>query len=155
MASAYLFSLQCYGTSRRPDAAPRRRSQPPYILDPRRRQLAIDAVRQACALHGWTLVAVRAQPDAIAVIVAAETAPAVAVQRELRESVSRRLHQAGIDAQHRARWDRAGDTSETVRTRADLERALRVIVDSRSGRISTTWVEPLTSLRPWLKMLPA
>ncbi len=156
MASAYLFTFVCYGMREatrigKSEEAPLRRAQPPYILDPRRQQLAINAVREVCVARSWTLVAVRARPDSLTLIVSAPE-PASQVRREMREQVSRKLHAAGIDAPHRTRWSREPAQGTDVQTRAQLERALRIIIDGE-GRATSTWVEPVESLRPWLKCL--
>jgi hypothetical protein len=156
MASTYLFTFFCYGMRWEAvfgavDGLPKRGAQPPYILDARRRQLVVGAIRDGCSTRDWTLVAIHAQRDSVTLIVAAEE-PAEVVQRDLREQVTRRLHQAGIDAPHRSRWARESAV-QPLRTRGDLERVLRVMIGT-DGTSTTTWVEPVTALRPWLRGLP-
>ncbi len=83
--------------------------QPPYSLDPPRRQVTLQAIREIAGRKGWVLHAVHVRSNHVHAVVTA-VGPPERVMNDLKTAVSRRLNKAFPSEQDRTRWTRHGST---------------------------------------------
>ena len=134
MAETYLITFACYGCRLHGDAvglvdrwhnAPgtpiveehlgraafeeQRMDQPPYHLDPTRRQAVLRALRGGCAHRGWNLLAAHVRSNHVHAVVEAE-APPEQIMNDFKAYASRHLNRMGLDEPGRKRWARHRST---------------------------------------------
>jgi REP element-mobilizing transposase RayT len=86
-----------------------RMDQPPYHLDPKRRDVVLEAIQDVCSHRGWSLLAAHVRSNHVHTVVESEDAPE-RVMNDFKSYSSRRLNQAGLDEVGRKRWARHGST---------------------------------------------
>lgn len=70
--------------------------QPPYHLDPTRRQAVLRALRGVCAHRGWNLLAAHVRSNHVHAVVEAE-APPEQIMNDFMAYASRHLNRMGLD----------------------------------------------------------
>jgi REP element-mobilizing transposase RayT len=111
--------------------------QPPYFLDEVRRTTVLDAVREVCLHHGWSLWAAHVRTNHVHVIVEADVRPEN-VLHAFKSYASRALNRLGIDRPERKRWARHGSTL-WLRNDEDARESVRYVV-SRQGEPMAVYV---------------
>ena len=131
---AYFITFTCYGTWLRgdnrgsvdddhnspgtPALAPdpqrlahdrERLTEPPYHLDPPRRRITLQALREIAQRKKWMLHAIHVRASHVHVVVTAGTTPE-RVMNDLKTATSRRLNQDYPTEHGRTRWTRHGST---------------------------------------------
>jgi REP element-mobilizing transposase RayT len=84
-------------------------TQPPYYLDPVRRDIVRDAIVEECRFRGWKLLALHVRSNHVHMVVVAQCEPE-AVMRMCKSQASKRLNQAGWEDASRKRWTTHGST---------------------------------------------
>ena len=95
--------------SARAAAQRERMDQPPYNLDPVRRDAVLEAIREVCTRRGWSLLAAHARTNHVHTVVEAE-APPERVMHDFKTYASRRLNRIRLEDPNRKRWARHGST---------------------------------------------
>jgi REP element-mobilizing transposase RayT len=95
--------------SARAAAETERMDQAPYHLDQIRRDAVLEAIQEACALHGWNLLAAHVRSNHVHTVVDAEVSPE-RVMRDFKAYASRCLNRMKVDEPNRKRWARHGST---------------------------------------------
>jgi REP element-mobilizing transposase RayT len=103
--------------------------QAPYLLDQVRRMTVLDAIREVCSHHNWSLWAAHVRTNHVHVIVEAEVRPEN-IMNAFKSYASRSLNRMGIDEPDRKRWARHGST-RWLRKDKDLQQALQYVVDEQ------------------------
>lgn len=83
--------------------------QPLYLVDSARRKLTLEALVEACARRGWSLMAAHVRTNHVHIVVEANAMPEK-IMKDLKAYASRRLDRSGLDPQSRKRWVRHGST---------------------------------------------
>lgn len=109
-----------------------RMPQPPYYLDPGRRDAVLAAICAHCGHKVWGLLAVHVRTTHVHVVVEAEVRPEK-VMNELKAYASRELNRRGIDGPNRRRWARHGSTRWLWRTKTS-EGLFGMLSRSRANR---------------------
>jgi REP element-mobilizing transposase RayT len=86
-----------------------RGKEPPYLLDPRRRTVVLEAVMELCLYRGWRLLAIHVRSQHVHLVVAGEDAPEK-ILGDTKKYASRALNRAAEDGANRRRWTRHGST---------------------------------------------
>ena len=86
-----------------------RMDQPPYHLDPTRREAVWQAIQGVCAHRGWNLLAAHVRSNHVHAVVEAE-APPERIMNDFKAYASRHLNWMGLDEPRRKRWARHGST---------------------------------------------
>ncbi|MCX6645358.1 MAG: transposase [bacterium] len=148
---AYHISYTCYGTKLhgsssgsvyrsnaqygtpylRPDPYWERREmlsmkQPPYLLDPPRRELVYKAIIEVCLYRNWDLIGLHVRSTHIHALVSANTEPEK-IMKDFKAYSSRALNNSGFDTKDRRRWTRHGST-EYLWNEREMENVLNYIV---------------------------
>jgi hypothetical protein len=79
--------------------------QAPYLLDHRRREIVLVAIRGVCAFRGWTLFAAHVRMNHAHVVADLNGTPDAAA-RDFKAYSSRALNDAGVDRPGKIRWTR-------------------------------------------------
>ncbi len=156
---AYLITFTCYGTflhgdertsvdrhhsgfdtppllpnTSRVQAVRRQLKQKPYRLDQRRRQIVLEALREACRDHHWWVFAAHVRSNHVHVVVQAETKPE-SVLGTLKARASRRLTRCGVDPTGRRRWTSHGST-EYLWREEDVDSVIEYVVDRQGEKMA-------------------
>jgi REP element-mobilizing transposase RayT len=131
--STYLITFVCYGTwlhgesgavdrhhnlpgtptlnadSAQLAEARERMKQQPYSLDACRRQIVLEALKEACVRRNWDLLAAHVRETHVHVVVQADEKPEY-VLNALKCYASRSLNQRRLESADRRRWARHGST---------------------------------------------
>ena len=83
--------------------------QVPYLLDPHRRAMVLDALREVCFERGWSLFAAHVRTNHVHAVVEADVRPEK-ILHAFKAYASRRLNHLGVDQPDRKRWARHGST---------------------------------------------
>jgi REP element-mobilizing transposase RayT len=83
--------------------------QSPYLLDPHRRALVLESLRETCAHYDWTLLAAHVRTNHVHVVAEGAVKPE-RILNAMKSYASRRLNEAGLDAPSCKRWSRHGST---------------------------------------------
>jgi hypothetical protein len=86
-----------------------RMDQPPYHLDPTRREAVLEAIQKVCVYRDWSLLAAHVRTSHLHVVVVAPALPE-RVMIDLKAYASRRLNLVGLDPPGRKRWAHHGST---------------------------------------------
>ena len=111
-----------------------RMDQPPYDLDPLRRDAVIEAIQEVCAHRRWSLLAAHVRSSHVHTVVAAEVSPD-RVMNDLKAYASQRLNRMGWDAPGRKRWARHGSTRWLWKPE-QISAAIRYVVDGQGQAMS-------------------
>jgi REP element-mobilizing transposase RayT len=111
------------------DNARRRMRQTPYVLDSKRRQIVLGAMRHVCLHRGWALLAAHVRTNHVHVVLEANQ-PAEHVMNVLKSYASRALNQRLVDPTDRRRWARHGSTRH-LWTRDVLSAAVQYVVSEQ------------------------
>ncbi len=106
-----------------------RMPQPPYYLDPGRRDAVLAAICAHCGHKVWGLLAVHVRTTHVHVVVEAEVRPEK-VMNELKAYASRELNRRGFDGPNRRRWARHGSTRWLWKDE-DVRGAIRYVVEEQ------------------------
>ena len=170
---AYLITFTCYGTflhgdertsvdrhhcgfdtpplppnTSRVRAVRRQLKQEPYRLDRRRRQIALEALREACRDRQWWLFAAHVRTNHVHVVVHAESKPEQ-VLGMLKGRASRRLTRCSVDPTCRRRWTRGGST-RYLWQEEDVDSASEYVVE-RQGEKMAVYDGRVDRPGPWAK----
>ncbi|HZQ54355.1 MAG TPA: transposase [Bryobacteraceae bacterium] len=86
-----------------------RMTQEPYVLDPRRRQVILQSLRDTCRCRSWILWAAHVRTNHVHVVITANTKPEQ-MMNALKAHSSRALNQLAQNRSTRRRWVRHGST---------------------------------------------
>lgn len=81
----------------------------PYSIQAERREIVLDAIKEACRHRGWKLYAAHVRTTHVHVVVKGDARPE-AVMNALKAYSSRALNRCGLEAGVRIRWARHGST---------------------------------------------
>ena len=90
-------------------AAKERMDQTEYEMDSLRREAVLEAIKEACSLRGWYLLAAHIRSPHAHIVVDAE-APPERVMNDFKAYASRRLNEMKLDEPNRKRWARHDST---------------------------------------------
>jgi REP element-mobilizing transposase RayT len=113
--------------------------QPAYLLDRVRRMTVLDAVREVCLHHGWSLWAAHVRTNHVHVIAEADVRPEK-VMHAFRSYASRALNRLGIDGSARKRWARHGSTRWLYKDE-DVQEAIRYVVSGQGEPMEVYFAE--------------
>jgi REP element-mobilizing transposase RayT len=105
--------------------------QPPYWLDPNRREVVLAALRRHCEHRGWNLLAAHVRTNHVHVVPEAEVQPE-RVMVEFKSYASRALTAEGLDGPDRRRWARHGSTRWLFKDR-DVGKAIQYVIESQGA----------------------
>ncbi len=156
---AYLITFTCYGTflhgdertsvdrhhcgfdtlplppdTSRVEAVRRQLKQEPYRLDQQRRQIVLEALRDACCDRRWLVFAAHVRSNHVHAVVQAEIKPAT-VLGTLKGRASLRLTRAGLDQSCRKRWTRHGST-KYLWLDEDVALAIEYVVERQGEKMA-------------------
>jgi REP element-mobilizing transposase RayT len=103
--------------------------QVPYILDNERRMTVLEALREVCSHHNWSLWAAHVRTNHVHVVVEADVRPEK-VMNAFKSYASRGLIRLGIDGPERKRWARHGSTRWLWKDE-DVQEAIRYVVSGQ------------------------
>jgi REP element-mobilizing transposase RayT len=103
--------------------------QAPYFLDRDRRAAVLDALREVCLHHGWSLWAAHVRTNHVHAVVEANVPPEK-IMNAFKSYASRMLNRLGIDEPDRKRWARHGST-RWLWTDRDVREAIRYVVEGQ------------------------
>jgi REP element-mobilizing transposase RayT len=103
--------------------------QAPYLLDPDRRAIVLDALREVCLHHGWKLWAAHVRTNHVHVVAEADVRPEK-IMHACKSYASRTLNHLGIDGPDRMRWARHGSTRWLWKDE-DAQAAIRYVVSGQ------------------------
>jgi REP element-mobilizing transposase RayT len=83
--------------------------QPPYLMDPIRRDAVLRAIQEVCVHRGWSLLAAHVRSNHVHSVVNAEVPPE-RVLGDFKAYASRCLNGMRIEEPNRKRWARHGST---------------------------------------------
>ena len=115
-----------------------RMDQSPYSLDPPRRRVVLQAIRDVCAHRGWTLYAVHVRSSHVHVVGSGAQTPE-RMMNDFKAYASRALNAANLGPPERKRWARHGSTRHI-----DDEKQLAAAVDyvlNKQGEPMARWPE--------------
>jgi REP element-mobilizing transposase RayT len=80
-----------------------------YVLNPARRRIVLDTIREVCTYRGWKLLAVHVRSNHVHVVVAAPVPPEK-IMNDLKAYASRRLKERLGESTITKRWTTHGST---------------------------------------------
>lgn len=113
--------------------------QPLYLVDSARRKLTLEALVEACARRGWSLMAAHVRTNHVHIVVEANAMPEK-IMKDLKAYASRRLDRSGLDPQSRKRWVRHGSTRYLWKPK-QLSTAVRYVIEGQ-GKPMDVFVAP-------------
>ena len=111
----------------------------PYLLDGRRRDCVLGAMRQRCLDRQWTLKAAHVRETHVHVVVFCD-GPPESVLTQLKSAASAALNATGFDSGPRHRWARHGSTRWLWNERS-VTAAIRYVVEQQ-GEPMAVYKEP-------------
>jgi len=108
--------------------------QAPYDLDQIRRDTVLQAIREACAHRGWSLLAAHVRTTHVHAVVEGEATPEV-MMHAFKAYASRRLNQMGLDKSNRKRWARHGSTRWLWKPQ-NISAAIQYVVEEQGEAMS-------------------
>ena len=108
--------------------------QPPYHLDPTRREAVWRAIQGVCAHRGWNLLAAHVRSNPVHAVVEAE-APPERIMNDFKAYASRHLNWMGLDEPRRKRWARHGSTRWLWKPR-QVSAAIQYVVAEQGDAMS-------------------
>lgn len=100
-----------------------------YLLDPRRAEVTLFAIRETCEFRGWHAHAIHVRTNHVHAIVDSHAKPE-RVLNDLKAYASRKLNEVGLDPPEVKRWARHGSTRYLWDERS-LAAAIRYVVDEQ------------------------
>jgi REP element-mobilizing transposase RayT len=122
-----------------------RMKQQPYSLDAVRREVVLEALREACIRRNWDLLAAQVRTNHVHVVVQADQKPEH-VLNALKCNASRSLNQRRLESAGRRRWARHGST-RYLWNRAAVTTAIHYVV-SEQGEPMAIYAEGLDRSLP-------
>jgi REP element-mobilizing transposase RayT len=110
----------------RAQAERQRMRQPPYVLDPPRRETVLVALRKHCSFRGWSLLAAHVRSNHVHVILEADIQPE-RIMNEFKSYASRELNHLRLQGTDRKRRARHGSTRWLWKDQ-DVQQALRYVI---------------------------
>jgi REP element-mobilizing transposase RayT len=115
--------------------------QAPYFLDRDRRAAVLDALRDVCLHHGWSLWAAHVRTNHVHAVVEADVRPE-RIMNAFKSYASRNLNRLRIDEPDRKSLARHGSTRWLWKDR-DVREAIRYVIEGQGERIEVHRAELL------------
>jgi REP element-mobilizing transposase RayT len=103
--------------------------QPPYGLDPIRRDAVLAAIVERCSQRGWNLLAAHVRTNHLHIVVEGDARPE-RIMNDLKSYASRSLNALGIDEPGRQRWAKHGSTRWLWKPN-NISAAIQYVVDQQ------------------------
>jgi len=109
------------------------------LLDQYRRATVLDALREVCLHHGWSLGAAHVRTDHVHAVVDAEVRPDK-IMHAFKSYSGRNLNRLGIDKPARKRGARHGSMRWLWRDE-DVQNAIHYVVSGQGEPMEVHWAE--------------
>jgi REP element-mobilizing transposase RayT len=104
-------------------------NQAPYLLDPDKRVIVLESLREVCSHRGWVLLAAHVRTNHAHAVVEAEEQPEK-IMKDFKSYSSRNLHRAELGKPDRRNWARHGSTRWLWKDE-DARGAIRYVVEQQ------------------------
>jgi REP element-mobilizing transposase RayT len=107
--------------------------QPPYVMDPSRREAVLTAVLERCTDRRWRLLAAHVRSNQVHVVEG--DARPERIMNDLKSYASRCLNDVGLDDPHRKRWAPHASARWLWKPQS-VSAAIRYVVDAQGDRMA-------------------
>ncbi|KTD79219.1 transposase [Legionella waltersii] len=84
-------------------------SEPPYLLDHKRRNIVLKSIKEVCTYRKWSLFAAHVRSNHVHLVLHAMSKPEI-VMNTIKAYASRQLNESPLDISRMNRWTRHGST---------------------------------------------